>query len=1341
MPMRILVRGVVGALCALAGCLALGMSLASAATTHEFLPGVSAKLNQAEPTPVTGPFHTIRSMTVDSGELYIADDFETPAEGDKSRIEKFNASTGAFLFQFPQLASPTFLHQGITVGHSTGEAQVYIGGDEGAGGSTVGVVAVLDPSGSLKKVWTGSDTPSKGFGCFECGASAAIAVDRNPSSLNDWAAGDVYVVDQLNNVVDVFKPLAGGGEEYVTQLTGPEPPGALFSRLSQVVVNPSNGEVLVTDEKNVEGNPTTSVDIFKPAAIVGQYEFTGKLAGPPPSHAFGNIRHMTSDDGNGDIYVTEEATPLVYQFNSEGVFLGELTGTPTGPGGKTRSFTTVDSIAVDPVSHDVYVANHTPDATELDVFGPNVVIPDVTTEAPTGAKATGEGEIEATPNGAVNPQKEGEASCSFVWGTTREFGELAPCEPENVAEGASPVAVHAKLTALAPDTTYYYRLQATNKNGTNPGEAWQDIEFTTPGPGLHGTVPLAVRSESATFSAKVNPHSAPTTFYFQYGTSTAYGADAPALSEDAKHGGAVGSGEGDVEVSQHVTGLTAATLYHYRVAAVSELAPGEFETFYSSDQTFTTQALGLPFQLPDGRRWEMVSPLQKQGALLDSIFSEEMVQASADGNAFTDGSSAPTEAEPAGEGQFPNTFFGRGPGGWQSRVITPPHIGRTELTGSEEYLLFSEDLSKGAVKPEGSFPPLSPEASEATPYLHTNYLNGNPGELCVTVNGCYQPLVTPANVPPGTKFGKEGERPECAGGMCGGPSVIGASPDLKHVLLTSSVDLTSTPTEGQGMYEWSDGKLALVNLLPEGEHNQHGGPVAENVALGNDNTLNSKNDRNAISSEGSRIVWNTTRNSKGHLYVRDTVKGETIRLDVFQAGVEQGPENESPQYEAASNDDSRIFFLDAERLTADSTAKSGRPDLYEYNFNSSLGSRLTDLSVDPSAPAAAHSVLGVSDDGSYVYFSAAGVLAPGAVAGECGIFNIPPPGDTELCNLYVRHNGTTTFIAGLSPEDFPVWSPQLVNLPARVSSNGQWLAFMSSRNLTGYDTTDAITEHLDEEVYLYNAATDRLLCASCNPTGARPVGRELSGDQITGLEGFPRYDGVARNGMSIASNVPTWTTKFYQSRYLSNSGRLFFDSSDAIAPQDVNGTEDVYEYEPAGVGDCGASTTTFSQRSGGCVALISSGESKEESAFLDASESGGDVFFLSEAKLASQDLDNAQDIYDARECSASSRCIAPAPVEPPPCDTGESCKPAPSPQPEIFGAPASSTFSGTGNVVPSISRPVVKQKGLTGAQKLARALKACHKKRGKRRSTCQRQAKKRYAAKAHKVNATKRGRG
>src|SRR5262249_14159640 len=129
----------------------------------------------------------------------------------------------------------------------------------------------------------------------------------------------------------------------------------------------------------------------------------------------------------------------------------------------------------------------------------------------------------------------------------------------------------------------------------------------------------------------------------------------------------------------------------------------------------------------------------------------------------------------------------------------------------------------------------------------------------------------------------------------------------------------------------------------------------------------------------------------------------------------------------------------------------------------------------------------------------------------------------------------------------------------------------------------------------------------------------------------------------LAGSIPGWTrygelNANHQSRYLSNAGRLLFNSSDALVPQveartrEENvegktlkvGVENVYEYEPNGLGSC--------QQAGGCVGLISSGTSEHESAFLDASESGNDVFFLTAAQLVAQETENGDDIYDARSC-------------------------------------------------------------------------------------------------------------
>src|SRR5262249_49500134 len=139
--------------------------------------------------------------------------------------------------------------------------------------------------------------------------------------------------------------------------------------------------------------------------------------------------------------------------------------------------------------------------------------------------------------------------------------------------------------------------------------------------------------------------------------------------------------------------------------------------------------------------------------------------------------------------------------------------------------------------------------------------------------------------------------------------------------------------------------------------------------------------------------------------------------------------------------------------------------------------------------------------------------------------------------------------------------------------------------------------------------------------------------------------GIWEPSSFLAANIPGWTpfslnADAHQSRYLSDSGRLFFNSSTPLVPLDQNGAqEDVYEFEPTGVGDCSSAATTgsvvFDAATGGCVSLISSGSSGEESGFVDASESGGDVFFLSSARLA-QARDNSLHLYDAHECTGVS---------------------------------------------------------------------------------------------------------
>jgi hypothetical protein len=1268
---------------------------ARAAIEHEYLSQITevpATGPHGEAVPSSGALTGVKSLAADGGNVWLAEHVP-PAAGVREsfrdfRIDEFSASSGAFVSQLPQVPGVTELDLGVAVGHVGGEAHVYVPGFERESGASVVLVFGALGGGLLAK-WTGAATPGKAFDCLPCGGQrqeALVAVD-NSTSFGDWAAGDVYVADpghsQAHNVVDVFEPEGINEGKLVGELTGVSPTEP-FTRVEDVAVSSLNGDVLVVDGE--------VVDMFKPAAIAGQYEFVGVLPGPPPSGTSVGIFSVAIDGTDGDIYVVEqinqkpgEESAVVSEFGSTGVYLGKV----TGAGSPTGHFGFVNSVAVDSTTHRVFVGGRNKvegaDVRFVDVFSPNIVVPDVTTGSVSGLQPES-----VALNGTVNPVKAGVATCQFVYGTSTLFGQVAPCSSV-VAEGESPVPVQAMLTGLQPDTTYYYRLEASNANGTNSGEESQNGVFTTTGPGLREESVSNVASSSVTFDATIDPHGAPTSYFFQYGTSAAYGKDVPGSS-----GVSIGSGEGSVDVSQHVQeGLLAGTTYHYRVVAVSEVEPGTVEMFAGADGTFRTQPAGGGLVLSDGRAWELVTPPDKRGAEIFAIgqTSDEgaVIQAAVGGGALAWVADDPTEAVPHGYTNLLQGFSARGPDGWVSRDIAIPHPGATGVSVGfgQEYRFFSGDLSRGVVQPFGPLiPELSKEASEPTAYLSSEYLNGNPTEPCLA--SCFRPLVTGApgyaNVPAGTVFGEEveGKCTSADGLLLCGPKFFGATPDLSHIVLESKVALTSTPVppNSEILYEWSAGRLTLVSVLP--------GPsgAVSGVFDGS---------RHGISDDGSRIFWGEGND----LFVRDVPRGETLLI------------GREANFEGASADGSVVFF-------------SGQ--VCEIKSNGTTGAlecRVETLVKN----VLGYGVVGASDDGSWVYFVGPEVLAPGGVPGGY--------------NLYVRHAGVTRFIASVSTEDADKLTKNLTVRPARVSPNGRWFTFMSQFELAGGRTRDAISGKSDEEVYLYDAegneGAGRLVCASCNPFGARPVGEEY-GTQDTTLHGGST---VWPSSAWLASNIPGWTpyrlgASIYQSHFLSGSGRLFFNSHDALVPQDVNGTWDVYQYEPAGVGGCDRSKVTFSEGSQGCVDLISSGGSSEESGFLDASETGGDVFFLTSAKLAGQDRDTALDVYDAHECRSSAPCFAAPPVEPPVCDTGDACKAAPTPQPAVFGSPSSATFTGAGNLTATGSKPAVTQKGLTRAQKLARALRACRKKTGKRRAVCVRRAKARYAAARTHVSASKR---
>jgi hypothetical protein len=942
-----------------------------------------------------------------------------------------------------------------------------------------------------------------------------------------------------------------------------------------------------------------------------------------------------------------------------------------------------------------------------------------------GIAALGAGQVAVSgePGGPWSVEFIGTRAGEDVPQLSADASKLTGPEPSAVVTTTTPGislfddrGASAAITGLQPGTTYHFRVVA--ENAAKEVSAGPDQTFTTlPPVSIDATSASQVNATSARLQAELNPHGLASEYRFEYDTN-------PYAEGQPGHGiklpvpdASAGSGTTDTTVEELIQELLPATTYHYRVIAHNAL--GEVQ---GPDHSFTTQ--GASSILPDGRSWELVSPPNKHGSPLEPLTEEGgLIQAAPGGGAFTYVALGPLDTEPAGVRSPTNSqlLASRGAGGWSTSDITTPseEVTKPHPGVPSEYTFFAEDLHASFVEPSGSTP-LSPQTSERTPYRRE-------------ANGEFVPLVTAANVPAGRKFGSEVQ-------------FLTATPDASHVLLASSQVLAAGfgpgfepalgPNGNTNLYELTAGQLTLVSVLPNGEPAAEAGLAA---ALGH----NKVNMRGAISSDGSRAVFETV-SAKGRreLFLRDTSLRQTVRLDEPQPGAVGGVGEVA--FQAASSGGTKVFFTDAARLTADATANTsvGQPDLYMCEVKvreGHLSCALTDLSVDPHAGEAANvqgEVSAIDATAAHVYFAANGVLtgAPNArgehaVAGDCA-----SAGDAS-CNLYEYDTAAhqLSLVGVLSSKDEPNWGAprrgSLAYLTARSSPDGRYFTFMSQRSLTGYDNRDAKSAQRDEEVFQLDSTSGKLSCVSCDPSGARPEG-------VFDKQVFPGLlvDHPSSWGEQwLAGSIPGWTLQQlslaarYQSRYLSNSGREFFNSADALVPQDTNKVEDVYQYEPPGVGDCSSSSKTYSATSGGCVNLISSGGSKEESAFLDASESGDEVFFLTVSRLSSSDVDGAFDVYDAHVCTSSSPC-PPAPPPPSPACQGDACQ-NPSPPPNDR-TPGSLTYQGPANTAPPAPAPVVKAKPPTRAELLAKALKTCKKDKPKRkRLACEKNARKKYGAK------------
>ena len=173
--------------------------------------------------------------------------------------------------------------------------------------------------------------------------------------------------------------------------------------------------------------------------------------------------------------------------------------------------------------------------------------------ATTGA-ATGIGTTTATLNGTVDPNSR-DTTFHFEYGTSTSYGTKTA--EKSAGSGASPQNEAVAIAKLQVGKTYHFRIVAKSDAGTTTGA---DATFTT------SSAPVAVTADAspiavttATLRGQVNPDGLSTTWWFEYGTSTAYG------TKTASH--SAGSGTTVRAVSDAITRLKTGTTYHFRLVA------------------------------------------------------------------------------------------------------------------------------------------------------------------------------------------------------------------------------------------------------------------------------------------------------------------------------------------------------------------------------------------------------------------------------------------------------------------------------------------------------------------------------------------------------------------------------------------------------------------------------------------------------------------------------------------------------------------------------------------------------------------------------------------------------
>ena len=482
----------------------------------------------------------------------------------------------------------------------------------------------------------------------------------------------------------------------------------------------------------------------------------------------------------------------------------------------------------------------------------------------------------------------------------------------------------------------------------------------------------------------------------------------------------------------------------------------------------------------------MVSPVDKNGGdiRLSPQREDVYIQVSPNGNRIAYTTSASFGDEPSNK--FENEYLASrfdgtgGEGGWSNRGINAP-LGRQLEYKSEainylhrEVLAFSTDLCSEWLI-DYNVTPLTPDAPQGYVNLYRQDLCGEGGFEALTKE---PPPVAAAKL-----------------AYLENDAVQGFSADGSHVLLIARAGLTPDAVPGETesqIYDYSGGALHLVSVLPGGVPDP-GSTTSGPEVGGGTNGKDGGSLEHAVSDDGSRVFWVSpgVKNGvgKGTLYLREHPEQGIVAGECGEAAIActiAVSSGDEADFWAATPSGSAALYSEG---PLGESGGEGKATLHRFDVETEERTTLSEHVVG---------VLGASQDLSRVYFVSSDVLTPGEEnsAGDEALAGKP--------NLYLDEEGAYTFVGTLlgggegdvvgnegSSEVYQIASNKLRFHAARVTPDGSLLAFESRARPTHFDNTDAVSGKADVEVFTYEAG-GALHCVSCNPTGVRPSGQEMS---------------------------------------------------------------------------------------------------------------------------------------------------------------------------------------------------------------------------------------------------------